>query len=272
MSKRVIRLEKDERKARADRLVLARKEAGFRGPVSAAKAFGWPVNNYKAHEAGRNGFGIADARSYAKEFAVRLAWLQFNEGPMREGEELVYEPLPENDPKWRPEPDLDADDAGYVRENYKPKVPGALPELDSSAGGGEGTVGDFVALTIGPGAYSGHKVTAEWLFPAAYLRSEAHAAQGSTIVLPVVGDSMEPSYRPGDRVLVDLSQNQFLNDTVYVISAGGSPPQIKRLTRIFLTDPVEVDIVSDNPAHEKQRVPLDRINIIGRVCGVVARR
>lgn len=206
-----------------------------------------------------------------KAFAVRKGFSLYRPGEEPDGDR-TYEPLPEDDPNWRPDPEFDPDASVYTREKYEPKVGGALPELDIGAGGGEGTVGEFIALPLGNGTISGHKVTAEWLFPEAYLHNETHVAPARTIVLPVVGDSMEPTYRPGDRVLVDLSQNELVSDTVYVISDGHSPPQIKRLTRILFTDPVEVDVISDNPAGGKQRVELARLKIVGRVCGVVARR
>ncbi len=72
--------ERKEREERAARLVWARRNAGFRGPKDVADKFGFNVNNYKAHEAGRNGFGLADAKAYAEAFGVSLAWLQHNEG------------------------------------------------------------------------------------------------------------------------------------------------------------------------------------------------
>lgn len=72
--------ERAEREARADRLVFARKRAKLGGPKEASDKFGWKVNTYKAHEAGRNGFGIADARQYADAFGVSLKWLNFGTG------------------------------------------------------------------------------------------------------------------------------------------------------------------------------------------------
>lgn len=72
--------EKYERERRAERLVLARKRAGFAGPTRVAEATGISVNNVKAHEAGRNGFGMADAKAYAATFGVPLRWLYFAEG------------------------------------------------------------------------------------------------------------------------------------------------------------------------------------------------
>lgn len=69
-----------ERHERAKRLVEARKLANFRGPKAACDEFDWPLNNYKGHEQGRNGFGIVDAKKYAKAFNVNLKWLQFGIG------------------------------------------------------------------------------------------------------------------------------------------------------------------------------------------------
>ena len=70
-------LERKEREDRATRLVQARKEAGYSSAVAAARQFGWNENKYKAHEGGRNGFGIADARAYADAFRTTPEWLNF---------------------------------------------------------------------------------------------------------------------------------------------------------------------------------------------------
>lgn len=68
---------------RAERLVEARKAAKYRGPKAVADALGWDesgINKYKAHESGRNGFGIADAKVYADLFGVDAGWLMTGEG------------------------------------------------------------------------------------------------------------------------------------------------------------------------------------------------
>lgn len=77
MSKEV---EQHERHERAKRLVQARKNAGFTSAKKASDRFNWKVDTYKAHESGRNGFGVAYAKAYAKAFNVSLAWLNFNQG------------------------------------------------------------------------------------------------------------------------------------------------------------------------------------------------
>nr|WP_170132330.1 S24 family peptidase [Hoeflea marina] len=169
------------------------------------------------------------------------------------------------------DPDADENDEGYSHETWKPRIPGARPEIDARLGAGEGSVGQM--LTIGSnGGTSGHRVVAEWLLPESFLVGEMKASASTTIVMEVVGDSMVPSYQPGDRVLVDLAQTRMVADTVYAISDGFSEPQIKRLQRIPFSDPPRVSIISDNPALANFDVDLEKLHIIGRICGVIARR
>lgn len=169
------------------------------------------------------------------------------------------------------DPDADENDEGYSHETWKPRIPGARPEIDARLGAGEGSVGQM--LTIGSnGGTSGHRVVAEWLLPEAFLVGVMEANPSRTIVMEVVGDSMQPTYQPGDRVLIDLAQTILVADTVYAISDGYSEPQIKRLQRVPFSQPARVRIISDNPALQTDEVELERVHIIGRICGVMARR
>jgi SOS-response transcriptional repressor LexA/DNA-binding XRE family transcriptional regulator len=186
---------------------------------------------------------------------------------------------PELAPAGRPlidsyDPDADetTSEVGYTREHWRPAVDGALPEIDVKLGAGSGVVGDTINLPVGSGSVSGHPVVAEWLIPEDYLRNEAKASPRQTLVMEVVGDSMQPTYMPGDRVLVDLAQDRMASDTVYAISDGFTEPQIKRLQRVPFSNPTEVIIISDNPNLERFTVELDRLSIIGRVCGHIARK
>ena len=196
--------------------------------------------------------------------------LEHYRGDIAESHDFARVPIEQWDPvQSDPGPD---DSVGYSIEHYRARVRGALPEIDVHVGAGQGNVGDMVAIPTGHETISGHKVVAEWLFPEGFLRNEAKVSPSHTLVMPVVGDSMIPTYMPGDRVLVDLLQNRMTADTVYVISDGMSDPQIKRLQRVMFSDPPQVRIISDNPALETDTVDLDRVHIIGRVCGHIARK
>lgn len=200
------------------------------------------------------------------------------DGTMMALEAKRYEPrrLSEDDEYREEQAELHRRSAGssraYNPDNYKPRIPGMIPELDGQLGAGEGTDGQMLTLPLGGEAYSGHAIVDEWLFPETWLRQEINASVSKTIVMPIIGDSMEPSYRPGDRVLVDRTQNRLLSDSVYVISDGESAPKIKRLVEVMFSKPRMVNIVSDNPAIADQSVPAADLTILGRVVGVVSRR
>ncbi|KQS79067.1 repressor [Rhizobium sp. Leaf384] len=171
--------------------------------------------------------------------------------------------------------EVENDDDGtvsYSREHWVPAIDGAIPEIDTKLGAGMGTVGQTINLPVGGDSVSGHTVIAEWMIPLSYLRNEAKASPAHTLIMEVVGDSMQPTYMPGDRVLVDLSQDKMSTDTVYAISDGHTEPQIKRLQRIPFSDPAEVRIISDNQALETFTVELSRLQIIGRIVGHLARK
>lgn len=161
---------------------------------------------------------------------------------------------------------------GYNADYWKPRLPGSLPELDVAPGAGQGMVGDVINIQTGADAYSAHKVVAEWVMPDQFLRHEMKASQQHSIVMEVRGDSMQPTFLPGDRVIVDLSQNEMSVDGVYVYSDGHGEPQIKRLQKIPFTDPVMVRIISENMVFVAFDVELARLHIVGRVCGHVARK
>ncbi|MCZ4500992.1 MAG: hypothetical protein JWQ74_3547 [Marmoricola sp.] len=254
-----------------ERLRAAREAANYSSATKAAESLGVSVSTYRAHENGQNDFAPDVAEQYARKFGTSAAYLMTGEGPARTnrtGPRLV----PSYDPDVVETEQAEAGGAAYSREHWTPRIDGAIPEIDVKLGAGEGTVGEVINLPVGGGAVSGHRVVAEWLIPADYLRNELKASLKDTLIEEVVGDSMFPTYSPGDRVIIDLTQNRLTTDTVYSISDGIGEPQIKRLQRVPFTDPPEVNIISDNPNLETFRVELDRVHIIGRICGHLSRR
>ena len=158
-------------------------------------------------------------------------------------------------------------------ELYKPKIPGALPEIDVRPGAGNGQVGEFGVIALSNGeTTSGHRVVREWTLPDEFIRDHLEVTQGRTFVLEVVGDSMLPTLLPGDRVIVDMSQRTFRADALYVIDDTFGEPQVKRLRRVPYSDQPTVEIISDNPSYGRDQIAADRIRILGRVCGHMARK
>lgn len=215
------------------------------------------------------GVKMENLKKISERYRVPIDWLAYGSGDKPVAGDVVpgrvY--LPDDDDQT---PALA--DSAFAREFYKPKMPGALPELDVVLGAGDGQVGEVLALPINGDAYSGHKIVAEWLLPEPFIRTEARASVSSTVVLAVTGDSMLPSYNYGDRVLVDLAQDKFIHDGVYAISDGQMEPRIKRLQYVFNSNPKRVRIISDNPIYTPEEHLLEDVMIVGRVCGIIARR
>jgi phage repressor protein C with HTH and peptisase S24 domain len=83
-------------------------------------------------------------------------------------------------------------------------------------------------------------------------------------LISAVGDSMEPTIKEGDLLLVDLRENEVKNDAVYVIRIDDHLIT-KRIQRMYDSCIV---IKSDNPAYNDQVIPKDAKDtpcIIGRV-------
>lgn len=214
--------------------------------------------------------GLDSLTAICENSGIQLDWLAHGKGPKLSGNRGGRGLISSYDPEAIDT--ADQEEHGYTREHWRPRIDGSLPEIDSKLGAGNGSVGEIINLPISGGSISGHRIVAEWLLPQSFLRDEIKASIGHTVVLEVIGDSMQPTYMPGDRVLVDLSQNALTSDTVYAISDGFSEPQIKRLQRVPFSNPAQVRIISDNPMLETFTAELSQLTVIGRVCGHIARK
>ena len=104
------------------------------------------------------------------------------------------------------------------------------------------------------------------IFRADWLKSLSSNSYDKIIAYVVADDSMEPTLRSGDHVLVEPTGDRMRGDGVYVIKMP-SGLAIKRV--VFAPTGQTVDILSDNPvypAHE--RVARSNISLIGRVVWV----
>ncbi|AID29216.1 helix-turn-helix domain-containing protein [Mesorhizobium jarvisii] len=100
-----------------ERLVAARKQAGYETAVEGAEAVGVPYGTYSGHENGSSGFRADKGEIYAKKYKVRFEWLMRGTGPMvdlaSKYRELLttFDSLP---------PDLQANYAEILRNLAKP--------------------------------------------------------------------------------------------------------------------------------------------------------
>lgn len=92
----------------------------------------------------------------------------------------------------------------------------------------------------------------------------AGTAKGDLRALKVKGDSMEPTLRPGDIVVCDMSGWQ--GDGLYVLKDVDSA-YVKRVRRVHNG----FEVISDNLAYKPWQCPSEDLIIVGRVCFSVVR-
>ncbi|MGE3691868.1 MAG: helix-turn-helix transcriptional regulator [Novosphingobium sp.] len=117
-----------------------------------------------------------------------------------------------------------------------------------------------LGASAGPGALTAEELPIGALrFSARWLRSQGlHAAQLSAIA--VAGDSMEPTLRDGDEILVDRTPRP-LRDGVHVVRVGDA----LLVKRIDASRPDSLALISDNPAYPPVDIPADQCEVVGKV-------
>lgn len=103
-----------------------------------------------------------------------------------------------------------------------------------------------------------------WPFSRAYIEGELRLTAGQLVVLEVIGDSMEPTLKSGDRVLVNMSDTRVSQPGIFVLWDGDGTV-VKRLELIPGAEPARILRISDNALHRDYEVQADETNIIGRV-------
>lgn len=144
---------------------------------------------------------------------------------------------------------------------------GSMPEIVQIGGDRFAMLPVYDAMvSAGPGAEAEETPPSYRIaFRMDWLRRVARGNLGDLVVLTVDGDSMEPTLRQGDSVLVDMGQRRpSQKDGIYVIRTDGGL-QVKRVA----VNPTSgrISVISDNrelyPAFPD--LPSDAIHVIGRV-------
>lgn len=127
-----------------------------------------------------------------------------------------------------------------------------IPEYDVRFAAGGGLIVDEASIK------------SLWRFPRSYIVNELKLNPHTLVIAEVVGDSMEPTLGSGDRVLIDQADKRIANPGVFALWDGDGLV-VKRLERVFGSDPLMVRVISDNPRHSTYEVPGETVNVIGRI-------
>jgi len=244
--------------ATADRLKRLREERGIGSGAELARMSGVPEATYRAYESGRRPLTPRAARELAVPLGVTWQMLLFGreaaslDGVVTTGEEAAAllgqrvsrQPPP---PPARPRGRITAEIVAMAGDSFA-----LLPVYDAKASAGPGQEIDRETVL--------HRIA----FREDWIRTVTSAPLDRLAVIGVDGDSMEPTLRQNDLVLVDFGQTRpQRQDGIYVIRTDGGL-QVKRLQVEIAAG--RLSILSDNKAYEPQRnVDPQDVAVVGRV-------
>jgi len=137
---------------------------------------------------------------------------------------------------------------------------GQVPELDTSAD-------PALSKTKLPkaGRHAGAVKSEGWVFRPSFVREQLHTSVEQLLVLDTSGDSMAPTLTAGDRVIIDTGHKSPTPDGLYAIRDSFKQIVVKRLQLLRSTRAPRIKIISDNPKHAAEELPLVEIEIVGKV-------
>lgn len=122
---------------------------------------------------------------------------------------------------------------------------------------------DFILTKDVDGTHQPHRLTKSegWPFPIEYVRKLV-SDPVELGIHEVVGDSMEVTFKAGDKVLVNFTKRNPAVPGLYVIAQGGEPV-VQRIDPIPGTNPLMLCLRSDNDKHGTHQAAAQDIEIIG---------
>ena len=129
-----------------------------------------------------------------------------------------------------------------------------IDELDVRASAGDGLTGE------------GEIVVGAWRVPIEVVRFYSTAPASELRIITVVGDSMEPTLQPGQRLLIDTGDKTPSPPGIFVVW-DGLGLVVKRVQVLAHSEPTRVKITSDNTKYETYERTLAEAYIQGRVIG-----
>ncbi len=141
---------------------------------------------------------------------------------------------------------------------------GAPEDISSNSGPRRGEWVDVPRLALGASAGGGAVAGEEASFGALRFANRWLREQGlepaMLSAIAVAGDSMAPTLRDGDEILVDRTPRP-LRDGIHVVRVEDT----LLVKRLDTARPGTIALVSDNPAYRPIELPADGLTVIGRV-------
>ena|SRR5208282_1006501 len=110
------------------------------------------------------------------------------------------------------------------------------------------------------------KPATTWNLPGSFMQGYSAAASKELRIVTVVGDSMEPTLRSGQRLLIDTADRMPSPPGIFVLRDGRGF-SINRVQIVPQSQPVRVKISCENSKYEAYESTLEKADIQGRVIG-----
>jgi len=227
----------------ADRIRVSAERAG--GGNKLSQKTGIPRSTLETYITGQSEPQVSRLIEIAKVAEVNVAWLATGEGPQFLTEESIVEDFKKTGA-------LELPAAVVSRTPEGPEGFVLIPRLEVEASAGNGRE---VAQIYQPDQTVAFKES--WLRRIGVSPNNAHA-------LSAVGDSMEPTIRDGDLLLVDTSIDRVSDNGIYIVVLAG----LVFVKRLHVRRDGSLVLKSDNPSYPDEDVPAADtadLHVAGRV-------
>jgi hypothetical protein len=272
-----------------NRLMKARRVAGFRSARAAAAALSVRPATYAGHESGARNFSVADARRYAELYEVSPGWIltgeHFEGGRFAKiRDESLLEPTnieskPETEVAFEAEGNLSDRDifnfgkhALELLRQLTPEKGASQPEHsispDHSISVGEVIIKPMLYEDFDPNEEQ-WEIVEQWQIPKNYLSEMLNVTPVDVAIIAVIDDNMSPTYQIKDRLIVDFEQKKYSADGVYIFIDLDEKFHIQRIEKLKNSLKLTNDNPADSVKHPTKIVDEKSLDILGKVCGAI---
>ena len=197
--------------------------------------FGVNVNTIGRYESEASSPKADFLLALCRHYNISPTWLLLGQGPRDYDPDHIYIPEPEEG--------LSLAAPGAAPDDYD-----LVPLVDAHLSAGDGA---FVLS---------EQTTAYYAFRLAWVRSVAASAR-TLVLLHVSGDSMQPTIKHGDTVMIDTARQAPVEGGIFALRVDHTI-MVKRL---FFNPGGRVVVASDNRDREPYEIAADELHILGQV-------
>lgn len=127
---------------------------------------------------------------------------------------------------------------------------------------------DKINASCGGGAFEYEAISTKQInLDKEILNKLGYKSSNNLEAIKVIGDSMQPTLKEDDLILIDRASNKYNNHSIFLVNTT-SGLFVKRLE---IYDENKIDLISDNEEYSNSTFCVDEVIILGKVLGVLER-